>query len=167
MNGFSPEVRLVDQYYGSLSGTLYTLAQTVLAGVTWNKARNEHQGGGSRNRNMVALSKSNFCRKTHLYGWFACGRFSNLGKSLVVHLISRVKTTVKIYIYIHIYIHIYTHIYIYIYIYIHTYIYIYIYIHIYIHIYIYIYIYIYIIYTYDSHEEFPDCSIISLGARSR
>lgn len=30
-------VRLVDQYYGSLSGTLYTLAQTVLAGVNWHE----------------------------------------------------------------------------------------------------------------------------------
>ena len=28
------EVRLVHDYYGSLLGTLYTLAQTVLAGVT-------------------------------------------------------------------------------------------------------------------------------------
>lgn len=30
-------VRLVHEYYGSLLGTLYTLAQTVLAGVSWHE----------------------------------------------------------------------------------------------------------------------------------
>lgn len=32
-----PDVRLVQYYYGSLSHTVYTLAQTVLAGVSWHE----------------------------------------------------------------------------------------------------------------------------------
>ena len=37
------EVRLVNDYYGSLLGTLYTLAQTVLAGVTsaWGESKSK------------------------------------------------------------------------------------------------------------------------------